>query len=946
MRNQLLIATAVLALSAAKLAHGQSTLQFSAATGGTSSSITSGARLSLTATDIGQVLLATVAIRNSGSGPAYVSGVSVSGTSEMTLASPPAFPVTINPNGNASFSVQYVPVTGNQVTAQVTISFVENGQPGSFQLSVTGTSPRLVFTYSVASAGGVTELSNGDNISFPATNVGTSTTAIVNVANRGTAPAIIQSLIASGPAYKLSGASGPLQLAPGGQTSFFVIFTPQAAGGNQGLLGIVLANTTISFGLGGTESVASFTLTYALADGNVRALTDGTTITFPATDAGGSSTATIEIQSQGPGTVSGVVVSGTGFRLTGLPLLPATVNTGNPLRFGIVFAPQQAGSFSGTFRINLSGRSISGTLATSTAASNPALAYIEPDTNNTLPLRDGATLTFPSVVAGTSASVTMLVNNNGAGIAVVDSIVLNTAAPAAFQLINLPALPASAPSGQQVRFGVRFSPQRPQSFTGTLLVSINGRLTTIYLQAESSGAQFTYSYGDAGLPLSPGSSLPLGDVTLGQSVRLTIVVTNTGNADGQVASITASGAGFALSDLPALPFTVNAGGSQIFTLNYAPTQPGPVTGRLLIGRDNFTLTGTAIGPRLIYSYTNAAAASPVADGGTVIFPPAEVGKSQKLQFAIQNTGTSSASIATINMATPGTAFALEQLPGLPFNLDAGATATFVVNFTPGNIGGLTGTLRVNNSSFTLSGNGTQPASLPSYQFQTPAGIAQPAQQPAIGLTLASPYPVTLDGTLKLTFLSTVFTDDPAIQFASGGRTINFTIPANSTRALFNGNPSIPLQTGTTAGSIVITPSFAMRSGFDMTPPVPEPLTITIPRAAPQVLTASITSQTANSFILLLNGYSTTRAMRQLEVQFNAKQGESFSTTKLTVDLSSAAATWFQSALSQTAGGSFLAAIPFVLQNGSSDDLIHRLQSLSVTATNDAGVSAAVTVPIP
>jgi hypothetical protein len=155
-----------------------------------------------------------------------------------------------------------------------------------------------------------------------------------------------------------------------------------------------------------------------------------------------------------------------------------------------------------------------------------------------------------------------------------------------------------------------------------------------------------------------------------------------------------------------------------------------------------------------------------------------------------------------------------------------------------------------------------------------------------------------------------------------------------------------LLTGTTAGSIVITPSFSMRSGFDMTPAAAAALTIPISKTAPQLLNASIASQTATSFTLVLNGYSTTRAMRQLDVQFTPKQGESFSTTRLTLDVSTASASWYQSTASQGTGGSFLAAIPFVLANGgSTDDLVHRLQSLSVTATNDVGVSTTVTVPI-
>jgi hypothetical protein len=212
--------------------------------------------------------------------------------------------------------------------------------------------------------------------------------------------------------------------------------------------------------------------------------------------------------------------------------------------------------------------------------------------------------------------------------------------------------------------------------------------------------------------------------------------------------------------------------------------------------------------------------------------------------------------------------------------------------------------------------------------------------------MASPYPLAIDGTLKLSFVSSVFTDDPSIQFASGGRTVNFTIPANSMQAMFNGKPSIALQTGTTAGSIVITPSFAMLGGFDLTPPSPDPLTIAIPRVAPQVSSASISAVTATSFTIVLNGYSTTRSIRKLDVQFTPKPGEALSTTHLTLDVSAASAAWYQSSASQNAGGSFLAAIPFVLTSGNStDDLVRRLQSVSVSATNDEGASAAATVVI-
>ena len=120
----------------------------------------------------------------------------------------------------------------------------------------------------------------------------------------------------------------------------------------------------------GSTTIANFSVTYALADGTVNGLGTGAAISFPAVDINATTTATIEIANQGTGagSVSAIAVSGNGFRLTGAPALPATVAAGQSVRFGILFAPTQAGSYNGTFRIDLPGRSISGSLTASTAS--------------------------------------------------------------------------------------------------------------------------------------------------------------------------------------------------------------------------------------------------------------------------------------------------------------------------------------------------------------------------------------------------------------------------------------------------------------------------------------------------------------------------------------------------------------------------------------------------
>ena len=933
-------------------AHSQ-VLQVFVTAGGGTSTVGPGGSAAFTSTGPGQPVFANVTVRYVGTATATITGLSLTGTSEITLLQTPLLPITLSPDGVISFAAQYLPSTGLTAIAQISIAFTENGLAASFPFTLTGSSARLTFSYSFPSSGAVNALNAGDRITFPSTNLGASATAVVNVLNSGTAATSLQSVGLTGSAFQLTGSPTPIQLSPGQQTSFNVLFTPQAGGITQGTLVLGLTGSSVSFALTGTGTAPNFTVTYTLSDGNAHTLSEGSAITFPAVDINGTATAVIDILNQGTGagSVTGISVTGTGFRITGQPALPAAVAAGQGLRFQFVFSPAQAGSFNGSFRITLSNNSISGTLTGPTASPNLSVAYVEPDTNNVRALQDGATLSFPNTLVNTVSSITLLVANNGAGTGLLNSITLGGNSPAVFQILSQPPLPLSIPPSQQSRFGVRFSPLQQQTFSAALVLNLNGQTFTINLTAQGTGPQFTYTLSNAAgaTALSPGGTIAIADTSVGQTSSVTISVSNAGTGDGQISPFAVSGQGFSLSNLPAVPLTLHPNGSQSFTLNFAPTQPDTINGTLTIGSDTFTITGTGIGSRLVYTYINTASTISVAENGVVIFQPTPVESRTSLSFSIQNTGTTSVTISSINLAAASTIFTLQQLPPLPSNLNPGDTVTFSVSFVPNNTGSLTATLRVNNSSFTLSGTGTQPASLPSYQFQGPTGSQRPAHQSSVGLTLASAYPMALQGTLKLAFASAVFTDDPSIQFATGGRTVSFTIPANSTDALFNngGAKAVPIQTGTTAGTILITPSFATTSGFDLTPLSPNALTLTIPRSAPQVSTASITSQTLTSFTVVLNGYSTTRTLTQLDIQIMPKQGETFSTTHLTLDVNSGSTAWFQSTTSQTFGGAFLVTIPFVLSNGSTtDDLVHRLQSLNVTATNDVGASSSVAVSIP
>jgi hypothetical protein len=132
------------------------------------------------------------------------------------------------------------------------------------------------------------------------------------------------------------------------------------------------------------------------------------------------------------------------------------------------------------------------------------------------------------------------------------------------------------------------------------------------------------------------------------------------------------------------------------------------------------------------------------------------------------------------------------------------------------------------------------------------------EQPGITIALNSPYPSDLAETLNLTFApkSANGVDDPAVQLSTGGRTLNFPVPAGSTTI-----PQVALQTGTVAGTITVTLALTT-GGVDVTPPGVSPITLVIAPAAPVITGVKFTNDSAGLITVVINGFSNTRYMTQ------------------------------------------------------------------------------------
>lgn len=222
---------------------------------------------------------------------------------------------------------------------------------------------------------------------------------------------------------------------------------------------------------------------------------------------------------------------------------------------------------------------------------------------------------------------------------------------------------------------------------------------------------------------------------------------------------------------------------------------------------------------------------------------------------------------------------------------------------------------------------TLPA-LPAVSVELP-GQTLPATPQTVSVTTSSAYPVDLNGSATLTFQpdATAPSDDPAVQFSSGGRTAAFVVPAGATSARFGDLGSLGIQTGSVAGRIVV--QVTVRSDMGV---VSETREMVVSRSAPAINSVTV-SQTTGGFEIRVIGLSSPRDMSQATFRFTARSGSTLQTSEFTVNLGTVFSTWYQSAASAPFGSTFRYVQPFTVQGSTS-----AIGSVTVILRNSQGDS--------
>jgi hypothetical protein len=305
---------------------------------------------------------------------------------------------------------------------------------------------------------------SSNSLNFAGVTAGTSATLTVTASNSGAASVTISSVSVSSSYFSMSGPSLPVTIAAGQNSTLSFVFSPNAAGAFNATASITSDASTSPTIL--TLSGTGVTTVGALG-ANPTSLDFGTvqdgsnqTLSETLTNTGGSSV-----------TVSQVGISGTGFTLSGITA-PVTLTAGQSVPFSVIFAPQSAGSASGSVSITSN-------------ASNPTLTIALSGTGTTATgqlTATPATLGIGNVVVGTSGTASGSLNASGSNVTVTAAASNNSR----FTVSGL-SLPVTILAGQSAPYTVTFSPQVTGAATATLTFTSNAQPSTTTETATGNG---------------------------------------------------------------------------------------------------------------------------------------------------------------------------------------------------------------------------------------------------------------------------------------------------------------------------------------------------------------------------------------------------------------------------------------------------------------------------
>lgn len=418
---------------------------------------------------IGQSQSQPATLSNSGGSSLTLNQVTVSGTGFSISGL--SLPLTLVPGQSVMMMVTFTPSSSGSTSGTVSLlgsisMLALDGQKPKGQSSIsTLRSVSTSLSLPVSGAGITTgQLAAApSSLSFGSVQVGATQTASVALANTSNTTVTISQATITGAGFSLSGLSLPLTLSAGQSTNFKVTFAPQTGGSANGSVSVVsnAANSSLTLALsgnGGTPGTLAAT-SISLSFGSVQ-IGSSTTRSETLTNSGGSSVK-----------VTQASVTGSGFSVTGLSL-PMALSPGQSFTFGVAFAPTSAGSASGSISVVSDASNPNLTIALAGSGTSAGQLSVSP-----------GSLSFGSVVVGTSKSLSASLSASGASVTVSSA----TFGTSEFTLSGI-SFPLTLAAGQSASFAITFRPQASGSASDSASFSSNASNSPTMETLSGSGA--------------------------------------------------------------------------------------------------------------------------------------------------------------------------------------------------------------------------------------------------------------------------------------------------------------------------------------------------------------------------------------------------------------------------------------------------------------------------
>jgi len=307
-----------------------------------------GGTITFPETPLNAVSEAALNITNNSALAGQVTGVAVSGAA-FGVAGTPLFPVLVQPGQTLQILLRFQPSGAVTDSGQVTVAFAGGGT-AAFNLLGPLSAPRFVYTLTQGTQ--TTTITPGATIPLPDTNLGDTSSAVIQVKNTGNLAGTVSAIILNGTDFALSGLPPlPNSVLPSASFSFTVTFSPTQPVTRQASLSV----GNDSFTLTGKGLGANLVFSYASGGATVKVGTNGAVVFSPIMI---SQSGQVNFTVQNTGTVAatifniGIGESPSPFSVSGLPALPLTLAPSAQSTFNVAFAPVAVGFANGTLRLD------------------------------------------------------------------------------------------------------------------------------------------------------------------------------------------------------------------------------------------------------------------------------------------------------------------------------------------------------------------------------------------------------------------------------------------------------------------------------------------------------------------------------------------------------------------------------------------------------------------